>query len=189
VIRWPADCTEASGLYRGQRIVPRPADAVNNKKKRTLGNSYYLTVMDFSVFDQLLEGVQVISDDIRYVYLNDSVKAQGGILNRDVVGLKCEEVYPGIEQSNAFINIRECLRTNQPINFMNQFNFPDGSVGYFELRMNRIKEGVLVFSVDRTDEMKKEIQVQETNKRYETITESVQSAMFEWDSEGNIIFR
>ncbi len=144
--------------------------------------------MNFSVFDHLLEGVQVISDDMRYVYLNETVKAQGGISGRNVIGMKCEEIYPGIEESSAFVNIRECIRTGEPINFMNRFDFPDGSVGYFELRMSRIEGGVLLFSVDRTDEMRKEEQIRQANRRYESITESVHSALFEWNLDDQIVF-
>ena len=125
--------------------------------------------MDYTVFNDLLEGVQVISDDLRYVYLNESVKKQAGIQHRDVIGLKCESVFSGIEQSNAFVKIQECIRTGEPINFMNRFDFPDGSTGYFELRMNRTQDGVLLFSVDRTDEMRKEELVRLANKRYETM--------------------
>jgi PAS domain S-box-containing protein len=144
--------------------------------------------MNYSVFNDLIEGVQVISDDLRYLYLNDSVKRQGGLNERDVIGLKCEEVYPGIEESSAFVNIRKCIQTNEPINFLNRFDFPDGSHGYYELRMNRIPGGVLLFSMDRTEEINKEEQVRRANKRYEAITSSVHSALFEWDQEGNITF-
>ena len=74
------------------------------------------------------------------------------------------------------------------INFMNRFDFPDGSVGYFELRMSRIEGGVLLFSVDRTVEMRKEEQIRQANRRYESITESVHSALFEWDLNDQIVF-
>jgi PAS domain S-box-containing protein len=144
--------------------------------------------MDYTVFNDLLEGVQVISDDLRYVYLNESVKKQAGIQHRDVIGLKCEDVFPGIEQSNAFVKIQECIRTGEPINFLNRFDFPDGSTGYFELRMNRTQDGVLLFSVDRTDEMRKEELVRLAHRRYETITNSIHSALFEWDSKDRIVF-
>jgi PAS domain S-box-containing protein len=144
--------------------------------------------MDYTVFNDLLEGVQVISADLRYVYLNESVKKQAGIQHRDVIGLKCEDVFPGIEQSNSFVKIQECLRTGDPINFLNRFDFPDGSTGYFELRMNPTQDGVLLFSVDRTDEMHKEELVRLAHRRYETITNSIHSALFEWDSKDKIVF-
>jgi PAS domain S-box-containing protein len=143
---------------------------------------------DFSIFDGLIEGVQVISEDLRYLYLNNSVKAQAGLSERDVIGKKCEEVFPGIEQSNAFVNIGKCMDTGQPLTLLNTFEFPDGTKGYFDLRMNRIPEGVLVFSMDQTESKRKEEIIQMAYERYETITSATGSALFEWNLEEEIIF-
>lgn len=143
---------------------------------------------NYSVFDNLLEGVQVISEDLRYLYLNQSVKEQAGISQRDVIGMKCEEVFPGIEESNAFVLVRKCLATGQALNELNKFEFPDGSNGYFELRLNRIPEGVLLFSMDQTENKRKEEMLQMSYERYETITAATHSALFEWNVDEKIVF-
>lgn len=141
-----------------------------------------------SVFDNLIEGVQVITEDLRYFYLNKSVKAQAGLNDRDVLGMKCEDVFPGIEQSNAIVQAKKCLETGQPISILNKFEFPDGKSGYFELRYNRIPQGVLIFSVDQTEFYQKEEQLRIAYERYETITAATNSAMFEWNTSEKIVF-
>jgi PAS domain S-box-containing protein len=110
------------------------------------------------VEDYLLEGCQVVDPELRYVYVNRA-GAQHGRTAVDplavdplavdpLVGRTMAEVYPGIENTEMFSLLRRCLKERLPQRMSNEFTFPDGSTGWFELRFLPVPEGVMVLSVD-----------------------------------------
>jgi PAS domain S-box-containing protein len=60
------------------------------------------------------------------------------------------QAYPGIDRTEMFNNLRNCMTNRVPHQMDNEFTFPDGSKGWFELRMEPVPEGVLILSVDIT---------------------------------------
>jgi len=66
------------------------------------------------------------------------------------------EMYPGIEKTEMFRHLKKCMIERVPYQMENEFIFPDGSKGWFELRIEPTHEGVLVLSMDITE--RKEIE-------------------------------
>ena len=106
----------------------------------------------YSVFDNLLEGVQVIDKNWRYYYVNKTVTRHGKMSKKELLGYTMMEKYPGIEKTKLFKLIGLCMDDRKPSKFLNEFEFPDGSKGYFELRIQPVPEGVLILSIDVTEE-------------------------------------
>jgi PAS domain S-box-containing protein len=104
-----------------------------------------------STLDSMLEGCQLIGFDWRYLYVNDASARQGRHTRDDLLGCTMMEVYPGIEQTAMFQELRRCMETQVPHRMQNEFTFPDGSKGWFELSMEPVPEGVLILSVDTTE--------------------------------------
>lgn len=117
----------------------------------------------YSVLDNLVEGAQIIDNDFRYYYVNDAVCEQGKTTKESLIGCEMKERYPGIENTELYILISKCLKDRKPVNFINEFNFPDGSKGWFELRIQSVPEGILIFSVDVTKKMLDELSLIEIN--------------------------
>jgi len=105
----------------------------------------------YNVFDNLLEGVQVIDRDFRYIYVNSAVAGQGKFSIAELLGSKMPDKYPGIEKTELFLRIQECMIMGTAGKMLNEFSFPDGSKGFFELRFQQVPEGVLILSVDITE--------------------------------------
>src|SRR5687767_4743097 len=84
------------------------------------------------------------------------------------------ECYPGIENTPLYEKLKECMRLRIPNKFVNEFNYSDGSRGFFDLRMEPIEEGVLIMSFDITEQKSSEIalakKVGETEKMLNIIT-------------------
>ena len=55
-----------------------------------------------------------------------------------------QECYPGIEHTQLFDLIQDCLDNGQAHYLNNEFQFPDGSTGYFRLIIQPVPEGVAV---------------------------------------------
>jgi two-component system cell cycle sensor histidine kinase/response regulator CckA len=103
-----------------------------------------------SVLDTLLEGCQVISHDWKYLYLNGAVARQGRRTREELLGRTMMEAYPGIEQTPMFAELRRCMEQRVPHFMENEFTFPDGTKGWFELRFEPVPEGVFIMSLDIT---------------------------------------
>lgn len=122
---------------------------------------------DYSVFDNMLEGLQVIGPDYSYVYVNRAVARQANVSMQDLLGVVMMEKFPGIEHTAMFGKLRRCMEDKKPCNMINRFQFPDGRAGWFDLRMEPVDDGVLIMSFDITDRKLLEEQLRELNELLE----------------------
>jgi signal transduction histidine kinase/ActR/RegA family two-component response regulator len=104
------------------------------------------------VLDSLLEGCQVIGFDYTYLYVNDTVVAQGRQSREQLLGRTMVECYPGIDTSPMFAALQRCMAERRHDRMENEFDFPDGSKGWFELRFIPVREGTCILSLDITRE-------------------------------------
>jgi len=114
--------------------------------------------------DSMFEGCQIIDYDWRYVYVNDAVAKQGRKTKEELLGYTMMQVYPGIDKTEMFSHLRNCMTNRVPHQMDNEFTFPDGSKGWFELHMEPVPGGVLILSMDITKE--KEIEAELNKYRY-----------------------
>lgn len=122
---------------------------------------------DFSVFDNMMEGIQVIDRDWRYKYVNDAVVRQSLYSREELLGHTMMEKYPGIEQTELFEKIGRCMKERLALRMLNEFNFPDGSKGYFDVRLYGIRQGVLILSYDISNEKNMSDELRRLNEELE----------------------
>ena len=116
-------------------------EALRNAEKR------YRTTLD-----HMLEGCQIIDFDWRYLYINDVAAQQGRHTKEELLGHTMMEIYPGIEHTQMFVELRRCMEERIPHRMENEFTFPDGTKGWFHLSMEPVPEGVFNLSGDITKE-------------------------------------
>lgn len=126
---------------------------------------------DYSILDHLLEGCQIIGFDFRYIYVNDLVAKQGKKSKDELQGRTMMEMYPGIETTYMFSLLERCMRERMPADFENQFVYQDGTIGWFELRMEPVPEGVFILSLDVSARKNAEIELQNQFRRLEALRE------------------
>lgn len=102
------------------------------------------------IINKLKEGLQIISNDWKYIYLNDAVVTHSRRNREDLIGKTMMEVYPGIENTAMFKVLQHCRDTNLPANFENEFDYPDGVKLWFELRVQPHDTGLVILSIDIT---------------------------------------
>ena len=105
-----------------------------------------------STLDYMLEGCQIISYDWRYLYLNDVAASQGRYPKAKLLGRTMMEMYPGIENTQFFADLRRCMEKRIHHRMENEFTFPDGSKGWFNLNIEPVPEGAFILSEDITKE-------------------------------------
>ncbi|MFA6439294.1 MAG: PAS domain-containing protein, partial [Bacteriovoracaceae bacterium] len=107
-----------------------------------------------NTLDHLMEGCQIIGFDFRYIYVNPVAANQGHHIPESLVGRTMMEVYPGIDQTELFIQLRECMVKRQHKTMENEFAYPDGSKAWFNLSLEPVPEGVFILSVDISEQKK-----------------------------------
>ena len=125
------------------------------------------------VLDNLLEGSQVIGPDYRYLYINEAVARHGRTSRDRLLGRTMMEVYPGIEDTEMFTVLRRCMEQRSPEQMENEFTFPDGSKGWFELRFEPVPDGVAILSMDISARKRAEEARREGDARYRDLMDNI----------------
>ncbi|MCA9627454.1 MAG: response regulator [Myxococcales bacterium] len=117
------------------------------------------------VLESLHEGCQVVGFDFRYLYVNAAVVAQSKLSREELIGRTMLECYPGIEQTPMFATLQRALEEREEQRMVNEFEYPDGSRGWFELRFVPVPKGACILSLDITERKKRERELAEMEEQ------------------------
>ncbi len=128
-----------------------------------------------STLDHMLEGCQIIDFEYRYIYLNDVAAQQGRYGKEKLLGTTMMEAYPGIEKTSFFNKLRRCIEDLIPSSMENEFVYPDGTTGWFNLNIEPVPEGAFILSEDITQRKQLDREHVELQKRlqFQALFESV----------------
>jgi len=150
--------------------------AKNNLLK---SESRYRTTLEY-----MMEGCQIIDFDWRYQFLNETAAKHGKLTREELIGRTMMDAYPGIEATTMFKKLEKCMVERTPQRLENKFKYPDDSIGYFDLRVEPIPEGIFILSFDITDSKTALMQLGESEKKFRIITENSADAIFILNQEG-----
>ena len=103
-----------------------------------------------NTLDNMMEGCQIIGRDWRYLYINEAAARHGHSTRENLLGKTMMEVYPGIEKTKMFVALQKCMEERIPTHMENEFTFPSGEKGWFELSIQPVPEGIFILSIDIT---------------------------------------
>lgn len=112
------------------------------------------------LLNSLMEGYQIISYNWVYLYVNEEAARQARSNREELTGMIMYEKFPGIEQSPMFKTLKKCMFERVPDQIENRFEYPDGTDGWFELRIEPVEHGLSILSIDITDRKKAELELQ-----------------------------
>ncbi len=141
----------------------------------------YLDQSVQDVFDDMFEGIQIIDFERRYLYLNRAAAAHGRRSAAELIGRSMSDAYPGIEGTEMFALLERCLSERVPQRMINLFSYADGGLAWFDLRMNPVPMGVLVLSVDISDQKKAEAALRHSREDLAITLESMADGVITTD--------
>jgi len=141
-----------------------------------------------STLDNMMEGCQIIGFDWKYIYINDVAEYHNRRPKEELLGNRYMDVWPGIEDTEIFRVMKQCLDYRTHHHMENEFLYPDGSVGLFDLRIQPVPEGVFILSVDITEHKKAENALKESEEKFRSTMENSADAIFIADQTGKYLY-
>jgi two-component system cell cycle sensor histidine kinase/response regulator CckA len=116
------------------------------------------------LLDQLEAGVQFIDEGYHYRYLNRAAALHGQRDGSELLGRTMGECYPGIEQTEMFSRIAATLKLGRLDALENEFTFPDGTQGWFEIQLYSVPGGVIIVSFEITHRKRLEVHLRHAQR-------------------------
>ena len=136
-----------------------------------------------STLDSMLEGCQIIGYDWRYSYINDAADIHNRRPKEELLGNRYTDMWPGVEATDVFSAIRRCMDERVPHHMENEFRFPDGTSGWFDLSIQPVPEGVFILSIDVTVRKQAEKDLIESEAKYRLIADNADDWIYWIDEE------
>ena len=145
---WFEKSGEIGGIVIFSEVITERIQAEEELRKSE--NRFRITL------ENMLEGCQIMDFNWRYIFLNHSAEIHNRIPREKMLGKTYTEVWPGIEKTQVYAEIKKCLEERTAIHMENEFTYPDGLVGWFELSIQPVPEGVFILSIDITNRKRAE---------------------------------
>jgi PAS domain S-box-containing protein len=140
-----------------------------------------------TTLDNMMEGGQIIGFDWQYTYLNKAAEEQSRRPNKELLGKRFTDVWPGIEDTELYKAIKKCLETRVPSHMENKFYYPDGKTGWFDLRIQPVPEGTFILSLDITERKQADEILHISLAKYITLFDNFPLGITVSDKDGNIV--
>lgn len=128
--------------------------------------------------DTMIEGVQIIGYDKKYIYVNDAFAKQIGIPKELLIGHNLLELVPAMKENRIYELAEQCMATQKPLQIENMFIFPGGFKIWFQLSLQPVPEGIFILSVDITDKVKAATALKEERNKVESIAAVVPGLIY-----------
>ncbi|MFT3844644.1 MAG: PAS domain S-box protein [Lacibacter sp.] len=107
-----------------------------------------------TTLDNMIEGVQIIGRDQKYIYVNEAFALQAWHRKEDLIGKHILEVIPEMKENRIYELAEKCLADGIPLQIENRFTFPGGKTAWYQLSIQPTAEGLFILSVDITEKVK-----------------------------------
>lgn len=136
---------------------------------------------NFSLFDNLIEGIQVLSKDLKYVYVNDALIKQLRAKKKYLVGFYIVDVFPDYKNSKIHLALLKCLKQQEVVHVIEHYQLPDGKKIWFDIKIQPYEDGLFVMTTDITKQKEAEALAEQKEQSYRQLFDKL--------SEGFIIRR
>ncbi|MEI9921060.1 MAG: PAS domain S-box protein [Bacteroidota bacterium] len=118
------------------------------------------------ILDGLLEGIQIVDFNWRYVYVNGTIAKREDTTKEGMLGQSIIERYPGINLTENFKSLEQCMFERRTIQTETEFTFTDKSKKWFQLYIEPAEQGIMIRSIDITAKKTADEKVSKLNRLY-----------------------
>jgi len=131
-----------------------------------------------TTLDNMIEGVQIVDFNWKYTYVNKAFTKHARYSKEELIGHTVMEKFPEIENTEIYNVYLRCFNERVAIQLENEFEFPDKTIGWFELSFQPVPEGVFILSVDITDRKRSEAALEAERNKLDKITASAPGLIY-----------
>ena len=121
--------------------------------------------------DSLLEGVQVIDFNWRYLYANTIVIDYYNTNKESFRGQTIMDRCPGIETTEVFKVLQDCMINRNPERLEIKFIYPNNAERWFDVSVVAVEEGICIMSLDITAHKIAEEKAEKATRLYAFISQ------------------
>ena len=159
---------EMSALHQAQQVIQRANERYHD------------------VLDNMFEAAQILSFDWRYVYLNDAAVRNSHMEREALIGFRVMDCFPGIEYTEMFRVMSECMETRIVKIQDFEFTYPDGTVTWYSFSLQPVPEGLFILSLEISDRKRTEEEATRLNSALDSMvskrTRELEEAIAELES-------
>lgn len=119
-------------------------------------------------------------EDFNIEYVNKRIEEVAPLDPQDMIGMRWLEYDPQNIENGAFDHARRCFSTGETINYVARYNFDD-LVVWFDARVVKLEDGVVMFLKDISKEKQYERQLVVQNKLLLEAELVASTGSFRWD--------
>jgi len=139
-----------------------------------------------TTLDNMLEGCQILGFDLEYIYINNAAEKHNKRPKDEMLGKRYIDLWPGIENTSVYSYITRCLVERKSHQMENKFVFTDGKVGWFDLSIQPVPEGVFILSIDISERKSTEDKLSNAYARLERMFSSNVIGVIIADADGGL---
>ena len=176
--------TVGRNIRRKQRILDLMTTSNEELEKRIADRTALLRKSEErfrSTMENMLEGCQIIDREWKYTYINGATEKQIRRARKELIGHRYQEMWPGVDRTELFLHLSLCMDQRIASSFRSRFEFPDGTVGWFDLSVQPVPEGIFILTVDVSEKMKAEETVRESERIYKYLFHNNPQPMWIYD--------
>jgi PAS domain S-box-containing protein len=117
--------------------------------------------------DQMLEGCQILDAGWRYTYINAAGAVQCRRPVEDMIGRRLMDVFPEAYGSELFVAYGQTMQDRVARCLEAPFTFADGEVGWFQVTVQPLDDGIAIFSLEVSERRRAEEEVLAINRALE----------------------
>jgi two-component system, cell cycle sensor histidine kinase and response regulator CckA len=147
---------ENGRLYQLAEEARRAAEEAREAMRRSQVAQLQIEQRLQRTLNEMREGYTILSRDLRYVYVNDAGAAHTHLSREQLLGHTPMDLYPGFTGSKIHQALVAAVERGERQRVEEEFVHSDGELGYFELNIQPVPEGLVVLSIDQTERRRAE---------------------------------
>jgi len=108
------------------------------------------------VLDAISDLVFSFDSEWRFTLVNKAFERSVQMSRDQLLGRRFQDAFPDIEETGFFRTYHRVMESREPATYVDEYEFADGRVGAYQVRVAPIPGGILITSVDITQQRKTE---------------------------------